>query len=72
MHLLLILQVSKKKSAYIFESNNIPTQPGRSVSRDGPPDVRLQPATGSVYTILASPACRMDFARALLSLLPLL
>ena len=30
-------------------------------------DVRLQPATGSASTSLASPACRMDYARALRS-----
>ena len=56
MHLLLILQVSKK-FAHIFEGNNIPTQPKRSVSLGGHLDVRLQPATGSASTSLASPAC---------------
>ena len=60
MHLLLILQVSNKKFAHIFEGNNIPTQPRWSVSPDSHLDVRLQPATGSASTSLASSACRMD------------
>ena len=65
MHLLLILQVSNKKFAHIFEGINIPTQFRRSVSRDSHLEVRPQPATGSASTSLASPARRMDSASAL-------
>ena len=61
----IILQVSKKKSAHIFERTIIPTQPRRSVSRDSHLGFRLQPATGSASTSLGCPACRMDFASAL-------
>ena len=45
MHLLLILHVSNKKFAHIFEGNNIPTHPRRSVSPNSHLDVRFQPAT---------------------------
>ena len=68
MHPLLILKVSNKKFAHIFQGNSIPTQPRRSVSRDSHLDLRLQPATGSASASLASPACRMDPASALRSL----
>ena len=67
MHLLLILQVSNKKFAHIVEGNNILTQPRRSVSPDSHLDVRLQQATGSASTSLASPACGMDSTSALRS-----
>ena len=56
MHLLIILQVSNKKFAHIFEGKNTPTQPRRSVSRDSHLDARLQPATGSASTSLAGSA----------------
>ena len=61
----IILQLSNKKFAHSLEGNNIPTQPRRSVSRDSLLYFRLQPATGSASTSLASPACRMDSAGAL-------
>ena len=63
----LILKVSNKKFAHIFEANKIPTQPRLSVSPDSHLDVRLQPATVAASTSLASPACRMDSASALRS-----
>ena len=62
-----ILQVSSKKFAHTFEGNNILTQPRWSVSPDSHLDVRLQLATGSASTSLASPACDMDSASALCS-----
>ena len=62
MHLLLILQVSNKKFACIFQRTNIPTQPRRPVSPDSHLDVGLQPATGPASTSLASQACVMHLA----------
>ena len=67
MHLRLILRVSNKNSAQIFEGNNISTQPRRSVSPDALLIIRLQPATGSAPTSLVSPACRIDSPSALRS-----
>ena len=67
MHLLLIIQVSNNTFAYIFEGNNIPTQPKPSGFPDSHLDVRRQPTTGSASTSLASLACGMDYACVLLS-----
>ena len=73
MHLPLILQVRSKKFAHVFEGTNIPTQPKRSVSPDSHLDVRIQPATGSATTSLASPALQDGLRkRPALVLLPLL
>ena len=65
MYLLLKLQVNNNKIALVLGGNNIPTQSRRSASLDAHLQVRLQTATGSASTSLASPPCRMDSDRAL-------
>ena len=56
----------QQEFAHIFDGN-IPTQPRWSVSPHSHLDVRLQPATGSASTSLASPGYRMDSVSALRS-----
>ena len=65
MYLLLKLQVNNNKIAHVLGGHNISTQSRRPASLAGHLHVRLQTATGSASTSLASPPCRMDSDRAL-------